>query len=71
METGYLDSRVKRTFDLEAYQVEALKILTKKTRVRQVDFVREALDDLILKYQKELPQDLTKKVKEKSQRVTI
>ena len=39
-----LDRRVKRTYDLEPYQVEALKVLTKKTRVKQVDYVREAID---------------------------
>jgi len=63
-----LDRRVKRTYDLEAYQVEALKVLTKKTRVKQVDYVREAIDDLILKYQKELPKDLIRDVKEKLHR---
>ena len=65
MQINPLDGRVKRTYDLEAYQVEALKILSQKTRVKQVDFIQEAVDDLILKYQKELPKDLTKSLKEK------
>lgn len=59
------DGKVKRTYHLEFYQVEALKVLTKKTRVKQVDYVREAIDDLILKYQKELPKNLIKNAKEK------
>lgn len=60
------DERIKRTYDLESYQVEALKILSKMTRVKQVDCVREAIDGLILKYQKKLPRDLTKNVKERA-----
>ena len=32
-------------------------------RVKQADYVREAIDDLILKYQTELSRDLTKNVK--------
>lgn len=65
MKINPLDGKVKRTYHLEPYQVEALKTLSVKTRIKQVDFVREAVDDLILKYQKELPKDLTKSVKEK------
>ncbi|MBA7486274.1 hypothetical protein ES707_21830 [subsurface metagenome] len=65
MKTKPLDGRVKRTYHLETYQVEALKTLSEKTRIKQVDFIREAVDDLILKYQKDLPNDLTKNVKEK------
>jgi len=60
-----LDEKVKRTYHLEDYQVEALKTLSVKTRIKQVDFIREAVDDLILKYQGKLPGDLTKNVKEK------
>ena len=60
-----LDGKVKRTYHLEPYQVEALKALSTKTRIKQVDFIREAVDDLILKYQGKLPEDLTKNVKEK------
>jgi len=67
MKTKPLDGRVKRTYHLEAYQVEALKTLSEKTRVKQVDFIREAVDDLILKYQQKLPEDLAKNVKEKLQ----
>jgi len=63
METKSLDGKVKRTYHLEAYQVEALKRLSGKTRIKQVDFIREAVDDLILKYQGKLPEDLTKNVK--------
>lgn len=65
MKINPLDARVKRTYHLEDYQVEVLKILSAKTRVKQVDYVREAIDDLILKYQQQLPKNLTKSVKEK------
>jgi len=65
MKINPLDGRVKRTYHLEDYQVEVLKTLSAKTRVKQVDYVREAIDDLILKYQQQLPKDLTKNVKEK------
>jgi len=65
MKINPLDGRVKRTYHLEPYQVEVLKILSAKTRVKQVDYAREAIDDLILKYQQQLPKDLTKNVKEK------
>lgn len=65
MEIKPLDGRVKRTYHLEPYQVKALKTLSGKTRIKQVDFIREAVDDLILKYQGKLPEDLTKNVKEK------
>lgn len=61
-----LDEKVKRTYHLEIYQVKALKVLSEKTRVKQVDYVREAIDDLILKYQKELSKDLIKKVRARS-----
>ncbi len=63
MKINSLDEKVKRTYYLQAYQVEALKILSEKTRIKQVDFIREAVDGLILKYQKELPKGLTKNVK--------
>lgn len=66
MEINSLNERVKRTYDLEVYQVEALKTLSRKTKVKQVDFIREAIDDLILKYQQRLPKDLTKNAKEKA-----
>ncbi len=66
MEIKPLDGRVKRTYHLEDYQVEVLKILSAKTRVKQVDYVREAIDDLILKYQQQLPKNLTKSVKKNS-----
>ena len=62
MEIKPLDGRVKRTYHLEGYQVEALKRLSEKTRIKQVDFIREAVDDLILKYQQELPKDLVARV---------
>jgi len=65
MKINPLDGRVKRTYHLEPYQVEALKTLSVKTRIKQVDFIREAVDDLILKYQGKLPEGLTKNVKEK------
>lgn len=59
------DGKVKRTYHLESYQVKALKILSQKTRVKQVDFIREAIDDLILKYKKELPNNLAISAKRK------
>ena len=59
------DGKVRKTYHIEDYQAEALKILSAKTRIKQVDFIREAVDDLILKYQGKLPKDLTKNVKEK------
>lgn len=65
MKINPLEARVKRTYHLEDYQVELVKILSAKTRVKQVDYVREAIDDLILKYQQQLPKNLTKSVKEK------
>jgi len=65
MKINPLDARVKRTYHLEDYQVEFLKILSAKTRIKQVDYVREVIDDLILKYQQQLPKNLTKSVKEK------
>jgi len=58
------DGKVKRTYHLEAYQIEALKTLSERTRTKQVDFIREVVDDSILKYQQQLPKDLTKSVKE-------
>ena len=59
------DGKIKKTYHIEGYQAEALKILSAKTRIKQVDFIREAVDDLILKYQGKLPEDLIKNVKEK------
>ncbi len=50
MKIKSLEEKVKRTYYLQVYQVEALKALSIKTRVKQVDFVREAVDDLIFKY---------------------
>lgn len=44
MEIKSLDGRIKRTYHLEPYQVEALKTLSPKTRIKQVDFIREAVD---------------------------
>jgi len=66
MKINPLDGKIKRTYHLESYQVKALKILSVKTRIKQVDFIREAVDDLILKYHQKLPKDLTKNVKEKA-----
>ena len=66
MITESLNGKVKRTYQLYTYQDKALKILSKKTRVRQIDYVREAIDVLILKYQQNLPKDLTKNVKKSS-----
>lgn len=63
MKINLSGGRVKRTYHLEDYQVEALKILSKMTRVKQVDYLREAIDDLILKYQNRLPKDLVRKKK--------
>lgn len=38
-------------------------MLSKKTRIKQDDFIREAIDDLILKYQEDLSKDLITYVK--------
>ena len=65
MKVNPSDRRVKRTYHLEPYQVAALKLLSAKTRIKQVDFLREAIDGLILKYQEELSDDLTKNMKNK------
>jgi len=62
------DGKAKKTYHIEDYQAEALKILSVKTRIKQVDFIREAVDDLILKYQGKLPEDLIKKVKDKEEK---
>lgn len=58
MKIKSLEEKVKRTYYLQVYQVEALKALSIKTRVKQVDFVREAVDDLIFKYREKLPKNL-------------
>lgn len=58
MKTKSLNEKVKKTYHLQVYQVEALKMLSKKTRIKQVDYVREAVDDLIFKYREELPKNL-------------
>jgi len=50
MKINPLGGKVKKTYHLESYQVETLKMLSKKTRIKQVDFIRKAIDDLILKY---------------------
>ena len=68
MKIDSLDGKVKKTYHIEDYQAEALKILSVKTRIKQVDFIREAVDDLILKYQGKLPEDLIKKVKDKEEK---
>ena len=65
MKVDSLDRKIKRTYYLEPYQVEALKLLSQKARIRQVDFIREAVDNLILKYQEKLPKDLIVKAKKK------
>jgi len=65
MKVKPLNEKVKRTYQLQSYQDESLKMLSRKTRVKQVDFVREAVDDLILKYWQHLPKDLTGKVNQK------
>jgi hypothetical protein len=58
MKIGLSGGKIKRTYRLEAYQVNALKLLSEKTRIKQVDYVREVIDNLISKYQKELPENL-------------
>lgn len=63
MKKEILNKNIKRTYHLENYKIEALRILSEKTRVKQVDYVREAIDDLILKYQEDLPKDLITYVK--------
>ena len=54
--------KIKRTYQLKDYQDKALKILSKETRVKEIAFIREAIDDLILKYQKQLPKYLAKSI---------
>ncbi len=44
----------RMTFWMEERQIEGLKALSSITRIRQADFVREAFDDLLVKYKKEL-----------------
>ncbi|MBA7564341.1 hypothetical protein ES708_06004 [subsurface metagenome] len=39
------DGKVRRTYHLGAYQVETLKMLSKKTRIKQVDFIRKVIND--------------------------
>jgi len=46
-------------------------MLSKKTRIKQVDFTREAINDLILKYQEDLPKDLIRDIKEKIYRMQL
>ena len=68
MKIDSLGGKVKKTYHIEDYQAEVLKILSAKTRIKQIDFIREAIDDLILKYQGKLPEDLIKKVKDKEEK---
>lgn len=65
------DGKVKRTYHFKAYQVETLKMLSKKTRIKQVDFIREAINKLILKYQEGFLKDLIKDIKEKIYRMQL
>lgn len=44
----------RMTFWMDDRQIEGLKALSSITRIRQADFFREALDDLLAKYKKEL-----------------
>lgn len=46
--------RASTTVYLETEQVEALKKLSDVTRVPQATFIREAIDDLLKKYAKDL-----------------
>ena len=62
MTTKSSDKKVKRTYQIESYQDKALKMLSEKTRIKQVAFVREAIDDLILKHQQRLPKYLIRNV---------
>ena len=59
-----LKEKLKRTYQLNQYQLEALKILSTKTRIKQVDYVREAIDGLLLKYHEKLPEHLTKYIQD-------
>jgi hypothetical protein len=46
--------RKRMTFWMEDRQIEGLKSLSSITRIKQADFIREAIDDLLVKYKKEL-----------------
>lgn len=46
--------RVATTVYLESEQAEGLRRLSNVTRVTQANYIREAIDDLLKKYAKEL-----------------
>lgn len=47
-------NRIATTVYLEREQAEALKALSEASRVAQANYVREAIDDLLKKYAREL-----------------
>jgi len=49
-----MDNKERFTTHLEKQQIEDLKALSKATRITVAVFVREAIDMLLVKYQKEL-----------------
>jgi hypothetical protein len=62
MKQGGVEMGKKRmTFWLDEKQIEGFKTLSTVTRIRQADFFREAIDDLLLKYKKEVKKSLKKR----------
>jgi Arc/MetJ-type ribon-helix-helix transcriptional regulator len=49
-----LMDREKISVYLDKRQTEALQALTKETRVKMADYIREGVDLILAKYQKEL-----------------
>lgn len=43
-------------FRLQRSRLEALKELSRETRIRQSEYLREAISDLLSKYEERLPQ---------------
>ena len=57
-------TKVARTMYLEGEQLDALKRLSKKTKVPQSVYVREALDMLLEKYSEQLKLEFKEPYKE-------
>jgi predicted DNA-binding protein len=50
-----LDRLTSVVFRLNRDRLDSLKDLSKETRVRQSEYLREAINDLLAKYQKVVP----------------
>ncbi len=46
--------RKRITFFIENRQIESLKVLSKVTRIKQVEFIREGIDMVLERYGKQL-----------------